>query len=547
MAAARRQAALDVVSPSGARSRVAIPASPFSLGRQAGNQLVLRDNRISRTQARIVAEGDGWTIEDLESRHGTFVNGQRTSRRPLSNGDVIEFGFADSYRLTFVVADGTLSRILDQMPGAANLAKLRAVVEVARALQHAMSTEDVLSAVVDAALAATSAERGFLFLRRAGQLDIAVARERNGTPLAPDELKVPSSVLNRALEHRRELLSMNFDPLEEQGLRPDTSIASLELRSVVCVPLVKVGGARAEETSAISAETHTIGLLYLDSRAGQADLSHGNRELLQTLALEASTILENARLLEEERAKQRLEKELDIAREIQAGLLPSELPASGWFRAAASSTPSHQVGGDYFDVRALPSGAWSTVVADVSGKGVSSALLASLLQGAFLLASDDPAEIGRTFATINRFLIDRAKGEKYATVFYSTLSPEGRLQWTNAGHCAPLIVGANGDLRSLETSGFPVGMLEIAEYPVESTNLQRGDKVVIFSDGITEAQDSSGQFFGAARLKRLLKEHAASGGAELHDRVIAAVEEHAGGVLMPDDVTLVVLEYLPAS
>src|SRR6202035_1996933 len=137
------------------------------------------------------------------------------------------------------------------------------------------------------------------------------------------------------------------------------SVADLELRSVVCVPLVRINAGPAQDTSMLSTKNDTVGVLYMDSRVIAADLSGGNRELLQTLAIEASTILENARLMEDERGKLRMEDELRIARQIQQGLLPAELPGEGWFRAAGSSLPSTQVGGDYFDVRQVAGECWA--------------------------------------------------------------------------------------------------------------------------------------------------------------------------------------------
>lgn len=548
----RRAAMLVVINPSGNRNRVPVQPVPFLIGRNADNNLVLRDNRISRSHARIQIEGDDYVIEDLQSRHGLWVNGERVERHVLRNSDRIEFGHPDSYKLTFNFEDQQIDRIIDQIaPSQAtgavtsNLGKLRALVEVARALQSSMSTEEILSSVVDAALMVTGTERGFLMLRRGSDLDMAVARDRSGRPLDKDELKVPMSVINRALNQRRDLLSMSFDPEEQQGIRPESTIASLELRSVVCVPLVRVRSGNSQETSVLSAARETVGLLYLDSRDVTADLSHGNRELLQTLALEASTILENARLLEEERAKQRLEEELNIARQIQTELLPSKLPAEGWFRAAGSSLPSHQVGGDYFDVRQLDSRTWFTVVADVSGKGVSSALLASLLQGAFLRACVDPAQIKDTMARVNRYLIERTRGEKYATVFYSTFDAQGRLEWANAGHCTPILLHRDGRMRTLETTGMPLGMLEEADWAVENVQLEPGDKLVMYSDGLTEAESSDNQFFGVPRLRELLRGHATEACDVLHKAVLDSVERYTEGSVLSDDITLVVVEYQP--
>ena len=541
--------ALVVVQPSGNKTRLPLSPVPFQIGRQADNHLVLRDNRASRSHARIIAENGEYIVEDLGSRHGVYVNGERVTRQRLTNSDRIDFGFQDSYKLIFTLEEDEIHKILDQISvpaatGAGNLAKLRALVEVARALQSSLSTHDVLSAVVDAALAVTGAERGFLLLRKNADedLDVSVARDKNGAPLASTELKVPMSVINRALRTRRELLSMNFDPLEQEGVRPEMSVADLELRSVVCVPLIHIRTGMVQETL-ISSANETVGLLYMDSRQSPADLSSGNREILQTLALEASTILENARLIEEEREKQRLEQELDIARAIQQDLLPNRLPSEGWFRAAGSSIASRMVGGDYFDVRQVTPDCYAAVIADVSGKGVSAALLAALLQGAFLLASEGPAQIDQVMAHVNHFLSERTKGEKYATVFYCTVENSGTLRWSNAGHPKPIVVRKNGDIALLETTGMPLGLLGIATFDVETIQLQNGDKVVIYSDGLSEAENPEGEFFDRTKLMATILANANRSCSELHAGLVAAVEDFTEGAVLSDDITLLVLEY----
>jgi serine phosphatase RsbU (regulator of sigma subunit) len=337
---------------------------------------------------------------------------------------------------------------------------------------------------------------------------------------------------------------MSFDPFDSEST--DMSVAALELRSVVCLPLIQVKSGSAEDTRMSTAAQNTVGLLYMDSRVLPADLSAGNRELLQTLAIEASTILENARLLEDQRGMQRMETELKIARDIQRGLSPTELPESGWFRAAGSSWPSTEVGGDYFDVRQLSPDVWAAVVADVSGKGVSSALLASLLQGAFLMASGVAAEIEPMMLHLNRFLLDRTRGEKYATVFYCTIDSTGLLSYANAGHCAPFLVSPDGRLRKLHTSGMPVGMLEEAQFQTLQTQLHRGDKLVIYSDGLTEAENGEGQFFDTERLRVCLRDHASHGATTLHQALLAAVDQFSEGGVVRDDITALVLEYNPA-
>jgi sigma-B regulation protein RsbU (phosphoserine phosphatase) len=542
---------LIVQPPSGQEFQLALHPVPFGIGRQADNQLVLRDNRASRQHARIVFEEGSYLIEDLQSRHGTWVNGERIARHILRNSDQIDFGVPDSYRLVFIVNPEGLHQILDHLQvdvkkedgSGGELGKLRSLVEVARAVQRSLSTREVLTAVVDAALSVTGCERGFLMLRKDPELEVTVARDRHGKSLDPSDLRVPKSVLRRALASRRDLLSMSFDPAEQQGIRPDVTVAALELRSAVCIPLIQIRSGSAEETRVTSALENTVGLIYMDSRAEQADLSAASRELLQTLAMEASTILENARLLEQERAKLRMEDELRIAREIQRGLQPPALPSTGWLRAAGSSLPSTEVGGDYYDMRRISGNVWAAVVADVSGKGVSSALLASLLQGTFLMASGELSHTAPRMSRLNEFLLERTQGEKYATVFYCLIDSAGSLHYVNAGHCAPFLLRHDGQLRKIATNGLPVGMMEGTQFEVEHLQLTPGDKLFIYTDGLTEAEGGDGHFFGVERLKNLLRGSAQLDGKSLHDAVWRAVDEFTEGGAIRDDITTLVIEY----
>jgi serine phosphatase RsbU (regulator of sigma subunit) len=547
-------ASLIVVDPNGHRTRVEIRPVPFKIGRQADNDLILRDSRASRNHAQIVLENGQYIIEDTGSRHGVHVNGTRVERQFLRNSDRIEFGVPDSYQLIFALDGAELKRLMEQLPGhehvtrtgaGANLAKLRAVLEVARTLQTSVSTQDVLNSVVDAALTITDAERGFLLLRQDDDLEMRVARDKEGRPLAESDLRVPRRVIGRALVQRRELLSMNFDPQATGDLTPEHSVTDLELRSVVCIPLVRINTSATQDTNVLSTQNDTVGLLYMDSRGVSADLSGGNRELLQTLAIEASTILENARLIEEERQKEKIEEELNVARAIQQSLLPRRLPSEGWFLACGSSIASHQVGGDYFDVMEVSDACWATVVADVSGKGVSSALLASFLQGAFLTASAESDPMTDQLQRINRFLNERTEGAKYAAIFYCLLERGGRLRYTNAGQSAPILLSQDGRYEYLETTSMPVGLLPEAEFIVEERQLAPGDRLVLYSDGVTEAQNSSAEFFGRKQLREIAVRHAADGCDALLSAILTAVKTFVDSAPQADDITLVVIEYHP--
>ena len=336
---------------------------------------------------------------------------------------------------------------------------------------------------------------------------------------------------------------MNFDPQGTGEFRPERSILDLELRSVICVPLVRISQLHGDATNMISTAEETAGVLYMDSRLIAADLAGGNRELLQTLAIEASTVLENARLLEEERIKQRIEEELDVARTIQQSLLPRRcLPTVGSAPAAAvwrrirwaaiitmSSPPVRMPGPPW----------WPTFPA----KGVSSALLASLLQGAFLAAGDGDTGLDKRLERINTFLNERTAGEKYATVFYCLLERSGRLHYVNAGHCPPLIVRQAGAIESLAATAMPVGLVESAEFEVGQATLASGDKIVIYTDGVTEAQNLQSEFFGRQRLRQTVAEHQADACPLLHEAIVEAVAAFTEGAPQADDVTLVAMEY----
>jgi phosphoserine phosphatase RsbU/P len=305
-ASAAEPSSLIVTDPAGHRTRVSIQPVPFLIGRQPQSQLILRDSRVSRAHARIVFEHGRYVLEDAGSRHGTFVNGQRVDRQPLANSDRIDFGAQDSYQLLFIMDGAELKRLMEQVaapegaPGApglgGGLARLRAVLDLARTLQSSFSLEDVLIQVVDTALAITGFERGFLLLKSGDGLETRVARHRHGHKLPLDDLRVPRAVIHRALQHRRELLSMNFDaPVRRKGTSQSTVWLTWTCAAWCAYRWCASGRGRATRRACSRRAAETVGVLYLDSRLVAADMAGGNRELLQTLAMEASTVLENAR------------------------------------------------------------------------------------------------------------------------------------------------------------------------------------------------------------------------------------------------------------
>jgi sigma-B regulation protein RsbU (phosphoserine phosphatase) len=534
------QAALDVKAPGAAVFRVPLDPLPFCIGRSPENHLVLRDNRASRSHASIRRDGAQLIVEDAGSRNGIEVNGVKEQSHVLRHGDVIRFGVDDSYELTFINEAPAAAPTQAQHGG---LRKLRSMLEVARSLQGALSLDQVLTSVVDAALEITNCDRGFLLLASKDGLETRIAREAGGRPLSED-LGIPPKVLDKALRSRSDLLTMRFESSLD-GVDP--SMLKLSVKSVVCVPLIKVRAGDLSETALVGTIADTVGLLYMDSRRHHAELTANSRDLVQSLAIEASFVLENSRLLEEERQKQKMDQEMRIAQAIQQDLLPAtgQYPRTGWLHAAGLSIPSRKVGGDYFDILPAGNSRYDIVMADVSGKGVSSALLASLLQGAFIMSTAEQLPPSVVLNRLNRFLLSRTSGEKYATIFLASVFRDAPMQWANAGHCAPLLVRANGHVFELSATGMPVGMLDTATWRDAALQLEPGDLLVLYTDGVSEAMNARREQYGVERLVAVLQSHPELPVADLIDAVKADVAVFTGGAAQRDDLTLLILRYMP--
>src|ERR1700722_3218726 len=444
---------LVVIEPNGVRREVAIGTTPYRIGRQAGNELTLRDSRISRQQAQILAVNGAMVLEDMGSRHGTYVNGQKTLRHELKPKDQVDFGMADSYKLLFLGEGATIEELVERVEGPApassgsrELYHLGVLLEVARTLGTGLSLEDVLTAVVDAAIQVTRTERGVLLLANEGQpgLQMIVARDAQRGTLRPDQLQVSQSVVKRVAQTRRELIVS--DTGEDGGMSQQESVARLELHTIIAIPVDKLPVIETLDATISTRQGELLGVLYLDSHVPSSAFSDLDREVLRTLAREAATVVENARLFASSRAKQRLDHEIEIASQIQKHLLPKALPNLPDVAVAGSTLSCHSVGGDCFDVIALGGGRHGFFVGDVSGKGISAALLATLLQGVFFATAAMDISLPGVFSRVNQYLCERSGEDRYATVFYGILDKMGRFEYVNAGHVPPLLKRKAGEL-----------------------------------------------------------------------------------------------------
>lgn len=539
-----------VLDPAGTRREISVTSFPFRVGRQTGNELVLRDSRISRLQAQLTSANGSCFLEDLGSRHGTFVNGQRIAGlHSLSGKDTIDFGMPDSFKLVYLGDEATLEELIEQVekpapatPGAQGLYHLGVLLEVARTLGSGLSLEDVLSAVVDAAIRITRTERGVLLLANdAGELKPMVARDAKGELIAPEQLKISSGVLKRVASSRRELIVS--DTGDEATVGQQASVASLSLLTIVAIPIEKLPVIAAVDVTITSEEAELLGVLYLDSRSPSAAFTDIDREVVRTLAREAANVIENARLFSAARAKARLDHEIEIASQIQRELLPKAFPQMAHIAVTASTLACHSVGGDCFDVVALNGGRFGFFVGDVAGKGIAASLLATLLQGVFYTTAALDIPLIEVTKRVNQFLCERSSDDRYATLFYGVLDPRGALEYINAGHVPPLIRRASGEVVELSSSNFPVGMFREAEFASERVSLTAGDYLVIYSDGVSEARNLRDEMFEQERLASLMRDFAGTGAEELAEAIGSGVRNFTGGAPQADDITMVVIQF----
>jgi sigma-B regulation protein RsbU (phosphoserine phosphatase) len=551
-------AVLEVIAPDGARRYVRISQTPFLIGRGAetGNHLQLSDRRISRTCAAIVNEASKFYLEDRGQKRGLFVNGEKVESRELQDGDTVTFGLEDSFEIVFRSGGehpGSMQHMLTRIehitgsesPSSGGLRKLNFLLEASKLLHSQLPLDSVLEQMLGHAISVTDADRAILLEPDAtGAMKIRLARRSGGLRLPPESLTPSQTAIQLALRQQSPVIT---EDLAQAGadLQAAQSIVEQRLRAVVVLPLYSVLRASNDESAVRLKRGHLLGVLYLDSRRPAA-FSNLDRQILDALAADAATTLDNARLLEQERERQRLEQEINIARDIQQALLPRHVRDYPYLAIKGCNFPCLSVGGDYFDVFSLDEGRTAFLIADVSGKGLGAALLTTMLQGALsgMTLGTDPA---RLFNHVNRFLCDHAEIGRYATMFFGILDPEGHLEFINAGHPSPMLVRRGVVHEAFTEGSFPVGLVPDAQYTAARLKLEPNDTLVLFSDGVTEAMDPDQQLYGVARLREVLAGQADDCMLDtLQKRVLESVETFTRGAPQADDLTLLIVRYRAA-
>jgi serine phosphatase RsbU (regulator of sigma subunit) len=556
--ATRRLPAGEAAEPAGVQGRLryldaagkehwaAVIPPKFTVGRSSENDLVFAQMNISRFHAEIITENSGYVLRDLGSKHGTWVNGNKIEQKVLADGDRIQFGGVHGQSLTFRQGDLLQSLLsISEVSSQAGLSirgfrEMGLLLSTLRALSSISLLDDLLSLVVDTAIELTGAERGFIMLQDAdGNLSFRCARNNYRQPLDGTSFKTSRRVPNEVFETGKRKV---INDLDLTNLGDHSSTRQLGVRSIVCVPL-RYWAVHDTGADSTSGRVETIGVLYVDSPSIAERLSETQIDALDTLASEAAMAIYNARLYKESQEKRKLDEELAIAREIQQALLPAPERVLPFVRACSQNLPCREVGGDYFDYFEIEGGRLGFALGDVAGKGMPAALLTSVLQGIFSGQALLNLPLHSLISNVNKNIVKRGPGNRFVTLFFGILDPDGNLTYVNAGHNPPFVVGPDGSLRELTEGGMVLGIFPEAEYQSDTVTLNPGDHLVLFTDGVVEALNTSGDEFGEERLRKLLQAHATAPSSQILARIREAVASFSADTPQHDDITMMVMGY----
>src|SRR5208282_5052971 len=460
------------------------------------------------------------------------------------------FGARDSAYILFNPAHATSNtarEFLSQISGiqikqeATDLEKLTLFLEAARKLNTAGVLDEILMTMLDVTLQLTRAERAYVFLKdEDGKLRLAAGRNSKKEPLLDDKT-ISHSILEESMRSNSEFLLT--DTSQSLDLAGRQSIVAYDLRTVVCIPLRKlqVQATRDAQTPApgTAAAAQAMGALYVDSRFASRDISGVGQDILHVIATEAASLIENARLVQAEEESRRYQQELSIAASIQQRLMQVKIPEVPFARLRGKNLSCKEIGGDFYDAVNTKEGL-AVVLADVSGKGVSAALLASTLQGMIYSHLSSGMPLLDVVSAVNRFFTEKLVGEKYATVLLARLRRDGDLEYVNCGHVQPLLVCA-GEVMRPPHGNVPVGLLADATFESARCQLNSGDRFILVTDGVTEAENAMGDFFEDSRLE------AAAAKAPTLEGIFSAVSEFCAGNPLNDDCTVVEIIYSSAA
>lgn len=534
-----------------------------TIGRLPDCEVQLPSNMVSRKHARVYRLGSRYALEDLGSGNGTFVNGQKiegayqlkpndrlkfgpilvryesdevipgendASRRALLNAarnSAVEIsedqGHATATILGSLESNGGFN-LLDVRPQE----KLKAVLDISRALAGTLEVEKLLPRILDSLFQIfPAADRGCILLKDVRTGDMVTRAMKHRRESEDASVKLSRTILNTVLDQKKGILSA--DATSDARFDASESISSLTIRSMMCVPMLDLQG-------------EPVGIINIDTQNPLTQFKSEDLDIMLTVAGQAALSYESAKLLQSYVQKQKQDNEMNIARNVQHALLPETLPNISGYEFFASYDSAQAVGGDYYDIIATRDGRIWLAFGDVAGKGVPASLVMSRMSSVVRSVSEFVTDAAEAVSRINDHMCAKAVEGRFVTFVLIILDiQKHHMQVVNAGHMSPMIRKADGSIEEFpeESVGVPIGVIEGFPFDSVERDLHSGETVVIYTDGVSEAMNPKSELYGMEKLREFIT-RGAPNPALLGVSIREDVRKHANGREQNDDITLMV-------
>jgi phosphoserine phosphatase RsbU/P len=538
------------------------------VGRSGDCTIPLDAAAVSRHHAKVRSDGPRFLIEDLGSRNGTYVNGERIAgARALAPGDRIvicdqEFEFGppamlgssamplsgllsgalpkDESTLSQMVVDDDAAKTragymktLDLGAGAGSWSmsakpevKLAALLEISNGLGRAISVDEVLPKILDSLFKIfVQADRGFIIMRPKEDGPLVPVQSKSRRADMDEKMRISRTIVEEAVSAKRAILSADAASDERFGMAQ--SIADFQIRSMMCAPMIDSDGV-------------ALGVIQIDTLNQRTRFSEDDLEVLAAVASQAATALDNAKMHDQMVSQRALQRDLELAAQMQRALLPKAAPEVAGYQFFDYYEAARQIGGDYYDYVSLPGGKFAVVLGDVAGKGVAAALIMARLSSDVrysLAIEPDPAQ---AIMRINRAFVAQGLEDRFVTMIVLTVDPaKNEVTIVNAGHMNPMLRHATGEVKEIaeEIAGLPLGVYEDYEYESYQCQLQPGECFTVYTDGFSEAMNEARELYSIERIAKQVGLDAATveaiGGNVLND-----IRKFVAGYTQSDDMCL---------
>lgn len=522
---------------------------PARMGRHPDCDVQVDSNMVSRFHAQIVQIENRIMLEDLNSGNGSFLNGKQLEKNqpyPLRNNDRIKLGpikfrFEDDEEngssISAIpgvdVSDGSTSTIM----GSASARgfgvfevrpeeKLKGILKINQSLAGLVELSNIAPRILDTLFEIfPQADRGTMLMKEGNAKRFIPCAQKRRQEGDDETVRLSKTILERVLTDRAGILSA--DAANDSRFSASESISSLTIHSMMCVPLLNMEG-------------EPFGIINLDTQNPMKRFTEEDLELLLAVANQAAHSYENVRLLQSHLEKQKQDKEMRIASQVQRALLPDSLPSVTGYRFYASYDAAQAVGGDYFDCFMIGEDKVCISFGDVAGKGVPGALIMSRMSSVVQNTMSFTDDVALAIQRINSHMCHNMVEGRFVTYILGVIDLRtNRITLANAGHMSPLIRKPDGSVEEFDDStiGIPVGIMDGYPYEVVERDVAAGEMFVLITDGVDEAMDPDGALYTKERVRDFVRDGSPDP-EELGRALLTDVRRHANGRAQNDDITI---------